>query len=130
MKTSLIIVLVGISFLSAYGGDLDAPGAKVVTNRSEIYRGDCVTMHFSSVINLTFDKFEEAIERVEYENVQQNTDSPGFLLGLHLHAWMHAWIIVSGGYVKGDDLSYAITTANHHHKMFTLQRDILGLKPE
>ncbi len=134
MKTKLPVLAFAALWLACLlappllqAGDLDAPGAKVVTVRSEIQRGAAVSTPYPS---RSCQQFEDAIRRIDELNVQNNTDSHGFLLGLHLQAWQSLWRVLDSGLYKATELDFAQIATERHYRAFHNQRDFLGLSPE
>ena len=70
--------------------DLQSAGSKRVTVKSEIQRGhEAVFSAAQSVDNMDLLAQTDIIFRVFAFNKQNNTDSPGFILGANFGAWDH-----------------------------------------
>ena len=114
---------------AAQAGGLDAPGGKVVTVKSEIQRGYAAATDSCDVSN-GFEQYEAALQRVEADNKQRNTNTEGFLLGYNLGAWLNEWLLLSMGACKGDTLKAAISSARMHHDEAEATERTLGLTPD
>ena len=76
------------SFVTA--GNLDQPGAKKVTVRSEIKRGyDAVSSAFDTGLSASVLITDANMMKPIKVNEQAGTDSPGFLLGASFGLWDH-----------------------------------------
>ena len=74
----------------ATAGNLDQPGAKKVTVRSEIKRGyDAVSSAFDTGLSASVLVTDANLMKPIKVNEQAGTDSPGFLLGAYYGSWDH-----------------------------------------
>ena len=95
-----VLLLACVLVASARAGDLDAPGAKPVTLRSEVERGRAAVERAVEETALDRDKthtFGDKIKDLLATNQQARTDSEGFQLGLHFAAWQAFWQLLSWG---------------------------------
>ena len=123
--TVLVIAACNLSLSLVRAGDLNAPGAKPVTVQTEIERGYEAAEHCEYAAG--FPRYERELMAVEASNKERNTDSPGFLLGFNLGAWLKIWLMVSGGYYKGNDFKGAVVLAGSHYDRFKQEQRVLDL---
>ena len=88
----------------AAASNLDQPGAKKVTVRSEIKRGyDAVSSAFDTGLSASVLITDANMMKPIRANEQAGTDSPGFLLGAHYGLWDHLTQLLKDATAGSDD---------------------------
>ena len=89
---------------AATAGNLDQPGAKKVTVRSEIKRGyDAVSSAYDTGLSASVLVTDANMMKPLKVNEQAGTDSPGFLLGAHYALWDHLTQLLKDANTESDD---------------------------
>ena len=114
----------------ARGSDLEGPGGKTITVRSEIQRGEAALSRLKFGFDDDLSRCTDLVEKLVYDNIQQNTDSLGFMLGLRFAAWRKLWRLLDSGLLKGDRADAAMAQANGFYGQFLRSADALKLTPE
>ena len=113
-------------------GNLDQPGAKKVTVRSEIKRGyDAVSSAFDTGLSASVLITGANMVKPIRANEQAGTDSPGFLLGAHYGSWDHLTHLLKDANTDSDDAGSLETcrqgAVRDHDEFRRLERE-LGLE--
>lgn len=96
MRVLAALLLAMTIIKAAESADLNAPGQKTVTVRSEIQRG----MQAMSQVMLPT-AMQRHYEAIKSANQQKNTDTDGFLYGLNYMSWHRGWSAASLGITMG-----------------------------
>ena len=83
---AMIIPFLGVSSIS-YAVDLDAPTIRKTTVRSELKRGDNAVSKCEKYFFDDIKKYDSCIGEILQANVQNNTDTDAFVLGVNFGAW-------------------------------------------
>ena len=100
--------------------DLESSGQKKVTVKSEIKRGhDAITV-CSAGINFNLLGLLDCQQAVFHKNQQNNSDTPGFLLGAYFGSWMklQMYLSVLKNAARPDDLELSGKEAISSFKKF------------
>lgn len=90
MRKIILIICFVFSFSGiSFAANLDQPVQKKITLQSEMVRGNTAVLN---VVNYRQNALEisDSIEKMVNKNVQNNTDTDGFYLGVYYQAWIHA----------------------------------------
>ena len=116
----------------AAGSNLDQPGAKKVTVRSEIKRGyDAVSSAFDTGLSASVLITDANMMKPIKVNEQAGTDSPGFLLGAYYGLWDHLTQLLKDATPGSDDPASLETCrkgAVRDHDGFRRREKELGLE--
>jgi hypothetical protein len=123
MKREIIFAaILVIAFTQfSYATDLNAPGQKKITVKSEIQRGrESVGDIRSYLYDMDMIRYLEDLERPIQKNIFNNTDSPGFQLGAYFNTWMLLAIDleVMQGKISERDYELALTSARRFFKKY------------
>lgn len=122
MKTlSLIIAAISLTAGLTNARELDAPGGKQITVRSEIERG--IGAMNRSMLPADMQRQYEAIMAI---NRQRNTDSDGFRLGLNYIAWHRGWMAANIP-MRGWDQKFAEAQATQCYRDYKTLRTKLEI---
>lgn len=130
----LIAFLIFIPSFS-FAVDLNSPGDKKVTIKSEILRGQEAAFSAAQAAD-SIDLLGQmnAIDRVFSLNKQKNTDSPGFLLGADFGAWsalsMSLELLKGKDYVKQGDYDLVLKFSQDYFKAFRQRQKQMKVSDE
>lgn len=82
----IICLIIPLCFIQPSLASLDSPTEKVVTVRTEMNRG-YKSLDTTKVAKMNIRDFLNYVYDIENNNVQSNTDTAAFELGLYFNAW-------------------------------------------